>query len=152
MQAFMQSLQMRCPVAAQRGLSTATIASAPMLFPRAATMFISEIFSSSGQPARVTPKTVFLKPPSFSCMPLRQLVCGLVVEPAADRLGIAQFPGERALTRVERRRRAADQCLQLLRQLMAVELERVGFLDLLDRAALHEQPLHRIKRRQLIVP
>ena len=37
------------------------------------TRFISEIFSSSGQPASVTPKTLFLKPPSFSCRPLRQL-------------------------------------------------------------------------------
>ena len=28
----------------------------------------------------------------------------------------------------------------------------VGLLDLLDRAALHEQPLDRIERRQLVVP
>ena len=33
---------------------------------------------------------------------------------------------------------------------LAVERGGVGFLDLLDRAALHEQPLHRIERRQLV--
>ena len=69
----MQSLQMRCPVAAQIGLSTATMARAPRLLPRAFTKFISEIFSSSGQPARVTPKTPFLKAPSFSLSPFEQL-------------------------------------------------------------------------------
>ena len=73
MQSFMQSLQMRCPVAAQSGLSTATIANAPIELPLATTRFISEIFSSSGQPASVTPNTLFLKLPSFSCRPLRQL-------------------------------------------------------------------------------
>ena len=69
----MQSLQMRCPVAAQSGLSTATIASAPTLLPRALTMFISEIFSSSGQPASVTPNTLLRNLPSFSRRPERQL-------------------------------------------------------------------------------
>ena len=79
----MQSLQMRCPVAAQSGLSTATIASAPMLLPRALTMFISEIFSSSGQPSRVTPNTLLRKLPSFSRRPERAAVLLLVVAPDA---------------------------------------------------------------------
>ena len=73
MQDFMQSLQMRWPVAAHIGLSMVTMASAPRLLPRAFTTFISEIFSSSGQPARVTPKTLFLKAPSFSLRPFEQL-------------------------------------------------------------------------------
>jgi hypothetical protein len=62
MQAFMQSLQMRCPVAAASGLSTAIMASAPIGWPRVFTRWNSEIFSSSGQPASSTPNTVFLKP------------------------------------------------------------------------------------------
>jgi hypothetical protein len=35
------------------------------VLPCAFTKFISEIFSSSGQPARVTPKTLFWKAPVF---------------------------------------------------------------------------------------
>ena len=69
----MQSLHMRWPVAAQIGLSTATMARAPRLLPRAFTKFISEIFSSSGQPASVTPNTLFLNTPSFSLSPFEQL-------------------------------------------------------------------------------
>ena len=49
----MQSLQMRCPVPAHIGLSMTTIASAPIGLPSCFTTFISEIFSSSGQPASV---------------------------------------------------------------------------------------------------
>ena len=70
----MQSLQMRWPVAAIIGLSTMAMASAPTEYPRALTMFISEIFSSSGQPASVTPNTLFWKVPLFlSLMPCEQL-------------------------------------------------------------------------------
>ena len=57
----MQSLQMRWPVAAAIGLSTAMMPSAASGSPRAFTMWNSEIFSSSGQPASGTPNTVFLK-------------------------------------------------------------------------------------------
>ena len=73
MQDFMQSLQMRWPVAAAIGLSMVTMASAPMELPRCLTRFISEIFSSSGQPASVTPKTLVLNAPSFSLRPVEQL-------------------------------------------------------------------------------
>ena len=72
---FMQSLQMRCPVAATRGLSTQITASAPSAQPSARSLWNSEIFSSRGQPASVTPKGDFLNgaaPPSagfFSCRP-----------------------------------------------------------------------------------
>ena len=51
----MQSLQMRWPVPGHIGLSTVTMASAPMASPRLRTMCISEIFSSSGQPASGMP-------------------------------------------------------------------------------------------------
>ena len=54
----------------------------------------------------------------------RQRVRGLVVEPARHGLGIAQFPGEHPWPRVEIDRRAADQRVELLRQLVAVELRR----------------------------
>ena len=57
---FMQSLQMRWPVPAAIGLSTQIIASAPTATPSARSLWNSEIFSSSGQPASDTPKTVFL--------------------------------------------------------------------------------------------
>src|SRR6266478_6894847 len=84
MQAFMQSLQMRCPVAAQIGLSTVTMARAPRLLPRAFTRFISEIFSSSGQPARATPKTLLLKARSeehtSELQSQSNLVCRLLLE------------------------------------------------------------------------
>ena len=63
---FMQSLQMRWPVAATIGLSTMAMASEPTVRPPAAVRFISEIFSSSGQPARVTPNGLFLNSPVFS--------------------------------------------------------------------------------------
>ena len=68
----MQSLQMRWPVAAAIGLSTTIMASAPSGTPSVFRLCISEIFSSSGQPASVTPKTLFLKLPSFSFRPLAQ--------------------------------------------------------------------------------
>ena len=55
----MQSLQMRWPVAAIIGLSMAIVAKAPSTWPAARSVCISEIFSSSGQPARVTPNTDF---------------------------------------------------------------------------------------------
>ena len=73
MQDFMQSLQMRWPVAAHIGLSMVTTASAPMGTPCSLTTFISEIFSSSGQPASLTPKTLALNEPSFSFRPCEQL-------------------------------------------------------------------------------
>ena len=47
----MQSLQMRWPVPGHIGLSIITSASAPMASPRLRSRCISEIFSSSGQPA-----------------------------------------------------------------------------------------------------
>ena len=68
----MQSLQMRWPVAAHIGLSITTMASAPMVWPPASTRFISEIFSSSGQPASVTPNALFLNSPLFSLSPFEQ--------------------------------------------------------------------------------
>ena len=57
----MQSLQMRWPVAATIGLSTQMTASAPIACPCAFSFWNSEIFSSSGQPASVTPNALFLK-------------------------------------------------------------------------------------------
>ena len=80
----MQSLQMRWPVAAAIGLSMVTMASAPMRLPRALTTFISEIFSSSGQPASVTPKTLFWKAPVFlSFRPVEQLSLPWLMAPDA---------------------------------------------------------------------
>ncbi len=55
----MQSLQMRWPVAASIGLSTVATANAPSTQPCARSVCISLIFSSSGQPARVTPNALF---------------------------------------------------------------------------------------------
>ena len=70
----MQSLQMRCPVAATSGLSTTAMASAPMEKPSLLRRFISEIFSSSGQPASVTPNGDFWKAPVLrSLRPREQL-------------------------------------------------------------------------------
>src|SRR2546428_13584915 len=65
MQAFMQSLQMRCPVAATMGLSMTITASAESELPCDLSVWNSEIFSSSGQPANVTPKGLFLKATLF---------------------------------------------------------------------------------------
>jgi hypothetical protein len=59
MQAFMQSLQIRCPVAAHIGLSITMVASAEIARPWVFRVWNSEIFSSSGQPASVTPKALF---------------------------------------------------------------------------------------------
>ena len=58
---FMQSLQMRCPVAQTIGLSTVIIASAPMGTASFCSLWNSEMRSSSGQPASGTPKGLFLK-------------------------------------------------------------------------------------------
>ena len=69
----MQSLQMRWPVAAHIGLSITVMASAPSVCPSAAARFISEIFSSSGQPASTTPNGLFLNSPFFSLSPFEQL-------------------------------------------------------------------------------
>ena len=80
----MQSLQMRCPVAATSGLSTAAMASAPMEKPSLLRRFISEIFSSSGQPASVTPNGDFWKAPVLrSLQAARAAVLALVVAPDA---------------------------------------------------------------------
>ena len=51
----MQSLQMRCPVAATIGLSMAMVASAATAWPCVFSWWNSEMRSSSGQPARLTP-------------------------------------------------------------------------------------------------
>ena len=59
----MQSLQMRWPVAAIIGLSMAIVANAPSTWPAARSVCISEIFSSSGQPASVTPNADFWNAP-----------------------------------------------------------------------------------------
>ena len=58
------------PVAASSGLSTAAIASAPMENPSLFSRFISEIFSSSGQPASVTPKGLLRKGALLAGAPL----------------------------------------------------------------------------------
>ena len=55
---FMQSLQIRCPVAATSALSTVMIASAPIEWPATLAAWNSEIFSSNGQPASVTPNAL----------------------------------------------------------------------------------------------
>src|SRR5258708_38494471 len=58
---FMQSLQMRCPVAHTIGLSITIIARAPTAHPSLFSLWNSEMRSSSGQPASGTPKGLFLK-------------------------------------------------------------------------------------------
>ncbi len=72
-------------------------------------------------------------------------VAGFVVEPARDMPGIAPLPRRDAIDG------AAAQRVQLLREGRAVDRRRVCLLDALDRAALHEQPLDRIERRQRVV-
>src|SRR5947207_2043876 len=129
MQAFMQSLQMRWPVAAQSGLSMVTMARAPRLLPRAFTKFISEIFSSSGHPAAVLAAACFrqCRPGGI---PLRRCerfgVGGLVGEPARNMLGIAPLPGG------DRQRLVgcgADQAIELAGETRPVECGGVFFLD-----------------------
>ena len=74
----MQSLQMRWPVAAIIGLSMAMIANAPIALPCARSVCISLIFSSSGQPASVTPNGDFWNSPvlrSFSPWRQESLPC-----------------------------------------------------------------------------
>ena len=69
----MQSLQMRWPVAAIIGLSIAMVAKAPSTRPCARSVCISLIFSSSGQPASVTPNGDFWNAPVLrSFRPLLQ--------------------------------------------------------------------------------
>ncbi len=69
----MQSLQIRCPVPGTIGLSTVTMASAPMASPRLRTACISEIFSSSGHPASAMPRAFFVTAPALSRIPFEQL-------------------------------------------------------------------------------
>ena len=69
----MQSLQMRWPVPGHIGLSIITSASEPMASPRLRSRCISEIFSSSGQPARAMPSGLVTTAPCLSVMPLLQL-------------------------------------------------------------------------------
>ncbi len=80
-----------------------------------------------------------------------QRVRRLVREPARDPFGIAQFPGEDARAGLEIAGRATDQRVEFLAQPVAIELDGLGLLDLLDGAALHEQALRRIERRQPVV-
>src|SRR5262249_2858719 len=89
MQAFMQSLQMRWPVAAHIGLSTTTMASAPIVWPPTSTKFISEIFSSSGHP----PVRARLELAALLFEPLRAGVLALVVAPDAV-VGVIERAGE----------------------------------------------------------
>ncbi len=70
----------------------------------------------------------------------------LVVEPPRDMLGVAPLPFGNRLAR-----RSADQPVELAGEARPVEGGGVGFLDPLDRAALHEQPLDRIERRQFVM-
>ena len=64
----MQSLQIRCPVAAIIGLSIAIVANAPITLPCARSVCISLIFSSSGQPANVTPNGDFWNSPGLAIL------------------------------------------------------------------------------------
>jgi hypothetical protein len=73
MQAFMQSLQMRWPVPGHIGLSTVTIASAPIASPRLRAVCISEIFSSSGHPGSRIPSAFSVTLPALSRIPFEQL-------------------------------------------------------------------------------
>ena len=70
---------MRCPVPAHIGLSTAVIASAPMECPRCFTKTIFPPLSSSGHPASVTPKALFLNSPVFRLQASRARILFLVV-------------------------------------------------------------------------
>ncbi len=93
MQDFMQSLQMRWPVAAHIGLSMVTDGERADGMPCCFRVFISEIFSSRGQPASGTPKTLVLKAPLFSLRPVEQLSFALVV--ALDAVvGLIESAGE----------------------------------------------------------
>ena len=82
---------MRWPVAATIGLSTQIIASAPSGQPSARSLWNSEIFSSSGQPASVTPNGLFLngiagtRPSAdfFSRQAVRARILALLVAPDA---------------------------------------------------------------------
>ena len=60
---------------------------------RLPTRFISEIFSSSGQPASTTPNGLFLNSPDFSRSPLRAGILALVVAPDAV-VGVIERAGE----------------------------------------------------------
>ena len=68
----MQSLQMRWPVPGHIGLSSITSASAPSASPRLRSRCISEIFSSSGQPASGMPSGFDVSAPCLSVRPLEQ--------------------------------------------------------------------------------
>ena len=96
---FMQSLQMRWPVAATIGLSTQMMASAPIARPSLLTFWNSEIFSSSGQPASVTPNGLFLneaaprRRAAFFLQSMRARVAPLLVAPDAV-VGLIERAGE----------------------------------------------------------
>ncbi len=75
----------------------------------------------------------------------RRGVPGLVVEPGCDTLGKAPLPCPDIL------QRPAHQRIELRGEPRPVERCRFGFLHALDGAALDEEPLHRIERRQFVV-
>ena len=75
----MQSLQMRWPVPAIMGLSITAIAKAATAWPSRLASCISEIFSSSGQPVRLTSKALLRNAPSRSFKTLGAGVLALMV-------------------------------------------------------------------------
>ena len=64
-----------------------------MVWPPASTRFISEIFSSSGQPASATPNGALLELAALLLEPLRAGILALVVAPDAV-VGVIERAGE----------------------------------------------------------
>ena len=73
----------------------------------------------------------------------RRRIPSLILEPVRDAFGIAPLP--------RLRRWRAQQIVELAREPRSVDRDGVGLLDSLGGAALHEQPLDRIERRQLVM-
>ena len=96
----MQSLQMRWPVPGHIGLSIITSASAPMASPRLRSRCISEIFSSSGQPASGMPSGLVVTAPFLSRCPWSRCPCRA--------RGRARSSGSRSAPRASRSARSVS--------------------------------------------
>ena len=92
------------------------IASAPSAWPSVLTLWNSEIFSSSGQPANLTPKTFFLNaatPPSaggFFPQAMGAGILALLVAPDTV-IGLIQRAGQIGSGIGQRKTLAAAQCM-----------------------------------------
>ena len=86
----------------------------------------------------------------FDCRAQGRRVGRLVVEPPGNHFGKAPLPGEHPCPRV-RNLAGAEMRFQRLAQRVAIERGGSVFLYFLDRAALYEEALYRVKRRKLVV-